>query len=176
MPYTTAPTLQWSDALNLDMPLMDSTHQEFVDLLSAVVTAPDSALLERWSTLIAHTDEHFGLEDQWMLQTGFARANCHSTQHKIILQVMREGEQRGKNGELDVVRQMARELGAWFPQHAQAMDASLALHLRSAGFDPVTGTVAQPDKLPAKAIHGCGGSTCSEPSPIPDAYPQTAEA
>jgi hemerythrin-like metal-binding protein len=159
----TAPdVLQWSEALSLDMPLMDSTHQEFVELLAEVVRADDADLLPRWVTLIAHTQDHFDREDQWMQATGFAAGNCHATQHKIILQVMREGEARGHAGALDVVRQMAHELGLWFPQHAQSMDASLALHLRSAGYDPVTGNIAQPEKLPTHAIHGCGGDSCSD--------------
>ncbi|MDR7308030.1 hemerythrin-like metal-binding protein [Rhodoferax saidenbachensis] len=139
-PFTPAP-LQWSDALSLDMPLMDATHQEFVALLAEVVQAPDALLLPRWVTLIAHTQDHFDREDQWMRDTGFATDNCHTTQHKVVLQVMREGEARGHTGDLDVVRQMARELGAWFPQHAQSMDASLALHLRSAGYDLTKGAI-----------------------------------
>lgn len=138
--FTPAP-LQWSDALSLDMPLMDATHQEFVALLAEVVQAPDALLLPRWVALIAHTQDHFDREDQWMQDTGFATNNCHATQHKVVLQAMREGEACGHAGDLDVVRQMARELGLWFPQHAQSMDASLALHLRSAGYDLTTGAI-----------------------------------
>jgi len=156
--------LQWSEALSLDMPLMDETHQEFVELLATVVRADDADLLPTWGTLITHTEDHFGREDQWMQATGFASGNCHSTQHNVILQVMREGEKRGRAGDLALVRQMAHELGLWFPQHAQSMDASLALHLRSAGYDPITGHISQPQALPAAAIQGCGGSTCSDAS------------
>jgi len=155
---TPATTLQWSDALVLDMPMMDATHHEFVDLLAAAVSATDEDLLPRWSALIAHTQQHFDAEDQWMQATGFAAGNCHATQHKVILQVMREGEVLGHKGELPVVRQMAHELGLWFPQHAQSMDASLALHLRSAGFDPVLGHVRKPEVLPTEPIQGCGGA------------------
>lgn len=159
----TAPTtLAWTNALVLDMPVMDEVHQEFVDLLERVVLADDDMLLPLWSALIAHTQEHFNREDEWMRATGFAAGNCHATQHKVVLQVMREGEARGHGGDLAVVRQMADELGIWFPQHAQSMDASLALHLRSAGYDPATGALAQPDRLPQTEIHGCGGATCSD--------------
>jgi hemerythrin-like metal-binding protein len=156
-------TLQWSDSLALDLPFMDDTHREFVDLLAKVVNATDAELLPHWEVLIAHTDAHFEREDQWMQNTRFSASNCHSMQHKVILQVMREGDKRGKNGELDVVRQMAHELGIWFPQHAQSMDAALALHLRSVGYDPVSGVVHLPQALPQGEIHGCGGSTCSSP-------------
>ncbi len=130
--------LAWSDALVLEMPVMDAVHEEFVALLAGVVRAEDDMLLPLWSQLIAHTQDHFDREDRWMQATGFAAVNCHATQHKVVLQVLREGEARGHGGELAVVRQMADELGIWFPQHAQSMDASLALHLRSAGYDPAT--------------------------------------
>jgi hemerythrin-like metal-binding protein len=166
--------LQWTEGLSLDMPLMDETHQEFVDLLAKVVTAADASVLETWSELIGHTDAHFAAEDRWMQHTGFAPANCHSTQHKVILQVMREGERRGQDGDLAVVRQMAKELGLWFPNHAQSMDAALALHLRSAGYDPITGQVSVPQALPKQAIHGCGGASCSDAATPSQASPAEA--
>ena len=154
--------LTWSDALALELPEMDDTHREFVDLLAAVVQADDTGLLSAWEQLIDHTDGHFGREDDWMRRTGFSSSNCHSTQHQVVLQVMREGLRRGQvNADLALVRQMADELGSWFPQHAQTMDAALALHLRGIGFDPATGTVHLPQALPAGEIHGCGGATCS---------------
>lgn len=154
--------LEWSDALALDLPGMDDTHREFIDLLAAVNAAPDDSLLTHWRVLIDHTDDHFGREDAWMLATQFASSNCHSMQHKVVLQVLREGLKRGEAGELAVVRQMAQELVLWFPHHAQAMDASLALHLRSIGYDPLTGVVSMPEALPKELIHGCGGASCSD--------------
>lgn len=155
------PTLTWSEALVLELPVMDETHREFVDLLAQAEASPDEALLQAWDALIAHTDDHFGREDAWMLATGFAPGNCHATQHKVVLQVLREGADRGRKGDLAPIRQMIRELAVWFPHHAQTMDAALALHLRSTGYDPATGEVRVPEALPAEAIHGCGGATCS---------------
>ena len=156
------PTLEWSDALALDLPVMDDTHREFVELLAQVEAASDETLLALWRTLVDHTDAHFGREDQWMQDTRFSSSNCHSVQHKVVLQVMREGITHAQTGDLGVVRQMARELAIWFPQHAQTMDAALALHLRGIGYDPVTGIVAMPEALPKSVIHGCGGATCSD--------------
>jgi hemerythrin-like metal-binding protein len=152
------PKLQWSDTLSLDLPAMDDTHREFVELLNQVVNAPDDGLLSAWSVLVTHTDAHFAREDQWMKATGFSSNNCHSTQHQVVLQVMREGERRA---DMAMVRQMADELGLWFLQHAQAMDAALALHLRGVGYDPVTGQVKLPDALPTQTIQGCGSNTCT---------------
>jgi hemerythrin-like metal-binding protein len=164
---TLAPTreasLAWSDALVLDLDFMDDTHREFVDLLAAVETADDAELLTRFEALIDHTDDHFGREDRWMRDTQFSSSNCHTLQHTVVLQVMREGLKRGsEQNDLALVRQMAKELGIWFPQHAQSMDAALALHLRRVGYDEATGKVMAPDALPTEEIHGCGGSCSSD--------------
>jgi hemerythrin-like metal-binding protein len=143
--------LEWSDALVLQLPAMDEIHEEFVERLAAVEQAPDDALLAAWRALVAHTERHFGQEDEWMLGTRFASSHCHMTQHRVVLGVMREGAAQGAKGQLEVIREMARELAAWFVQHAQGMDAALALHLRSAdvGLSDV--------RLP-------GGHAMSEPS------------
>jgi len=153
--------LEWSDALALDLPLMDTTHREFVALLAAVDTSDDTTLVDAWHLLVEHTVEHFGQEDRWMRETGFASGNCHGVQHQVVLQVMREGEKRGRDGDLALVRMLAGELGAWFPQHAQSMDAGLALHLRSVGFDPATGVLARPEAVPRAGINGCGSAACT---------------
>ncbi|NVO05750.1 MAG: hemerythrin [Rhodoferax sp.] len=153
--------LPWSPTLGLAMPVMDETHEACVALLADVVQAPDETLLSHWALLIDHTQEHFDREDQWMLDTGFAPDNCHTSQHSVILQVMREGGKRGLMGELDLVRQMAYELGLWLVNHIQSMDAALALHLRSAGFDPETGLVSNPQAFAGQEIHSCGsGGGC----------------
>ncbi len=157
--------LQWSEALVLDLPLMDDTHREFVDLLASVDAATDAELLARWQALIEHTDDHFAREDAWMKHTRFASSNCHSMQHEVVLKVMREGLAQGRQGSLGVVREMASELALWFPQHAQSMDAALALHLRRVGYDPVTGAVSAPEALPAEELHGCGDSCSTDAAP-----------
>ncbi len=156
-----ATTLEWSEALQLELPQMDDTHREFVDLLATVQAADDTELLTHWNTLVAHTIEHFGQEDRWMRETGYASGNCHAVQHQVVLQVMREGATRAAEGDLPLLRLIAGELAQWFPQHAQSMDAGLALHLRSVGHDPATGQVARPDALPRSEITGCGSLSCS---------------
>jgi hemerythrin-like metal-binding protein len=155
------PALPWSDALALGLSFMDDTHKEFVDLLARAEAADDASLPAVWDELVAHTADHFGREDEWMLATGFARGNCHAVQHKVVLQVLREGLAAALAGNVAPARQMIRELAAWFPQHAQTMDAALALHLRGVGYDPQTGEVLEPGRMPEREISGCGGSSCA---------------
>lgn len=155
------PTLIWSDELALGVTAMDTTHQEFVDLLADVEAADGAALIARWQALVEHTQVHFDNEDRWMLATRFAAGNCHTTHHKMVLDVLRQGLAMGQAGDLAPIRQMARELAVWFPQHADSMDAALAMHLQRVGFDPASGTLAHAEALPAEAIHGCGGVSCT---------------
>ncbi len=159
------PTLEWSDALALDLPAMDDTHHEFVDLLAAFEAAPAEAQPRVWQALVDHTAEHFGREDRWMKETRFASGNCHSTQHLVVLHVMREALKRYREGDTGILTMMAGELAQWFPQHAQSMDAALALHMRRVGLDPLTGEVTNPGALPDEEISGCGGASCSSPEP-----------
>ena len=169
------PVLEWSDALSLDLPLMDDTHREFVDLLAAVDAAADDAQFPAWRALVDHTQRHFDQEDRWMLETRFASGNCHSVQHKVVLEVMREGLKRAEAGDHEILRMMSGELALWFPQHAQSMDAGLALHLRRVGHDPATGAVMNPDALPQGEISGCGSVACT-PAESPQASAEAAPA
>jgi len=166
------PALQWSEDFVLDLAPMDATHQEFVELLATVEDASDGAVMHAWQQLVEHTEDHFNREDRWMVDTRFSSSNCHTMQHRIVLQVMQQGLERGLEGDLAMVRQMAKELAVWFPQHAQAMDAALAAHLHRVGYDPVTGAIHTPQALPRNEIHGCAGDSCSDAK----APAETAEA
>jgi hemerythrin-like metal-binding protein len=152
------PSLPWSQELELGLPAMDQTHREFVELLARAGASSDEELPQAWQALIEHTEAHFAQEDTWMQATRYASAKCHSVQHRVILQVMREGAARAAEGNLTSVRLMTSELAIWFPQHAQTLDMPLAAHLSLVGFDPATG------EIPTRrtAAHGCGGcGSCS---------------
>ena len=156
-----APSLAWSDALALGHAAIDQTHIEFVELLGQAEQAEDAQLLARLEALLAHTVEHFGQEDRWMAATAFAPMNCHAMQHRVVLQTLEELLRRGREeGELALVREILPELGQWFSQHAQTMDAGLAAHLEQVGFDPVTGALSRPDSLAAEPRQGCGTAAC----------------
>jgi hemerythrin len=109
---------------------MDDVHHAFVDLLAMAQNAPDATLPQAWSAVIDHTAMHFGREDEWMKCTRFAAADNHIMQHKVVLNVLREGLALARAGDLAAVREMAGELAVWFAKHTQTLDAALALHMR----------------------------------------------
>jgi hemerythrin-like metal-binding protein len=152
------PTLTWSDDLVMNMDKMDQTHREFVDLLAATELAPEDKLIASFIELIAHTDEHFSGENQWMQDVSFGPGGCHTDEHDMILKVMREALRRGQeDGNLQMVRQLTGELAVWFDGHAKSMDAVLAMFLKEVEYDPVTRIVHKPQVLPEGVAAGeCG--------------------
>jgi len=136
--------LQWKETLSLDVPAMDEPSQQLAALLELASAASDADLPTLWRQLVAHTETQFGREDRWMRQTHFSSTQVHSVQHKVVLQVMREGLNDDGTGNLPLIRTMTRELGVWFAQHNQSMDAALALHLRKTGYDSALGVLRMP--------------------------------
>ncbi|MCB2016301.1 MAG: hemerythrin [Hydrogenophaga sp.] len=129
-------TVEWSDALQLDYPPMDDVHHAFIDLLAKAQAATDTELPHAWADVVEHTVQHFGREDEWMKRTRFSAAENHVMQHRVVLNLLREGAAMANAGQLDAVREMAGELAAWFAKHTQTLDAALALHMRSVADAP----------------------------------------
>jgi hemerythrin-like metal-binding protein len=156
--------LAWTDELANQHPQMDATHQEFVQLLNeleAARVAGDGDVIARYDALVEHTVEHFAQEDRWMAATGFTPENCHSNQHKQVLDLLREVRRRVVDeGQDELIPRLLPELATWFEQHAQSMDAALIFHMGEVGFDAASGQIERPIQ-PEVAISGCGSSTCS---------------
>ena len=161
------PSLDWSDSLAIQQPVMDATHREFVQLLGSVELAldgPPPELLQRYRSLVDHTVDHFDQEDRWMMATGFASENCHTHQHAQVLEIMREVLAHAlEKDDLLPLRRLIPELVNWFPVHAQTMDTALAWHMQQSGFDPATGARAHGAAMASAAapITGCGSMACT---------------
>lgn len=128
-------TLAWTAELELGDERIDETHREFVDMVNAVGTASDDAMLAAVDALIAHTEEHFGQEQRWMAATDFPPTHCHLDEHAGVLEAMRETRNYVAEGKYNVGRVLANELGTWFRSHAATMDTMLAQWLKSRQFD-----------------------------------------
>lgn len=158
---TLANGLTWAPNLQTGDPRMDDTHEEFVTMLNQLLATPMRDQLPLYREFLAHTVAHFEQEERWMLATGFSADNCHASHHATILDTMRAVEEHYLKGDNDIIQRLAEALVEWFPQHAASMDAGLALHLKSVGFDSHTETLADPSKVRAATMSGCGSVTCS---------------
>lgn len=163
MEATANPTtpLEWSPALCVGDDRMDETHAEFVDQLNQLLATPTDQQLPLYQAFLAHTVEHFAQEERWMLATGFAPDNCHASHHATILETMRAVETHFEQGDTEIITRLAEALAEWFPQHAASMDAGLALHLQSVGFNTQTETLVDPSVVRPASMSGCGSVSCS---------------
>ncbi len=158
----TAPQgLTWAPNLQTGDGRMDDTHEEFVTMLNTLLATPMRDQLPLYREFLAHTVAHFEQEERWMLATGFSADNCHASHHATILDTMRAVEEHYVGGDNNIIQRLAEALVEWFPQHAASMDAGLALHLKDVGFDSHTETLADPSKVRAATMSGCGSVSCS---------------
>lgn len=127
------PSLSWNDALANNLAPMDETHREFVECYNAVASAVPEDFLAAFDRLIAHTVSHFDLENGWMAAVDFP--GCHRAEHDRVLAVMHDIRKRVERGDMFLGRRLIEELPAWFENHVNGMDAALAFHLASIGFD-----------------------------------------
>lgn len=130
--------LTWTDALRLQHDELDRTHEEFVELLNAVEAELPAQPWNAFQRLLAHTEAHFALEEGWMKQLGFEPENCHSRQHTMVLELLREVARRYEAGEREPLERVVPALAEWFPQHAEMMDAALVFTLQQAAATPTT--------------------------------------
>lgn len=153
--------LSWVTELQTGDTRMDDTHEEFVAMLNTLLATPPRDQLPLYREFLAHTVAHFEQEERWMVATGFSADNCHATHHATILDTMRAVETHYLEGDNEIIQRLAEALVEWFPQHAATMDAGLALHLKDVGFDSHTETLADPSKVRAATMSGCGSVSCS---------------
>ena len=156
------PTLMpWTDSLHTGDARMDETHQEFVDMINQILATPEDQQLPVYKAFLNHTVEHFAQEERWMLATGFSEDNCHAEHHATILETMRVVEAHYLDSDTTIITRMAEALAEWFPGHANSMDAGLAAHLKSVGFDSESETLADPSAIKNVTMSGCGSVSCN---------------
>jgi hemerythrin-like metal-binding protein len=118
--------IEWSDSFLLGFTPMDNVHEEFVNLIGQLQAAEDAQLPELFDALTAHLEHHFGLEDQWMIETDFPPRDCHGEEHAAVLKSVREVSELLRAGNVAISRDLVNELANWFPSHADHLDSALA--------------------------------------------------
>ena len=91
-----------------------------------------------------------------MIATGMEDDNCHSKDHTMILETMREVEKRALAGDTSFITVMNQALAQWFPEHAKTKDAGLTQYLKEVGFSTTDEVLANPETAQLNAHGGCG--------------------
>ena len=120
---------EWEDRYLLGYRAMDDTHREFVDLVNALLTVPDNGLPAALQAFAQHAEAHFAQENAWMLTEDFPPRDCHIDEHNKVLASVHDVQQLLAEGDVDIVRELAKALRDWFPEHADYMDSALSTWL-----------------------------------------------
>ncbi len=127
--------MSWQEAYSNGLPLMDQTHQGFIEHFNAVLAASKNEQMAAFIELIEHTELHFDQENQWMSAIPDFPA-CHRAEHDRVLEVLLEIKKRTEKGDQHLFQTLIKELPLWFENHVNGMDAALAFHMSNIGFDP----------------------------------------
>jgi len=124
-------SMAWSDLRLVGYTPMDETHEEFYEVVFALVTCDPETLVKSITAVEAHTVSHFEQEDEWMRSTDFPPHDCHIDEHAAVLKSIREvkaGIEAGAMG-VEHAHDLGHHLFAWFPGHADYLDSALAAWL-----------------------------------------------
>lgn len=97
--------------------------------------APPQPVLAAFEALLQHTREHFGREEQAMLQADFPPYPVHKQEHDQVLEEMEaEGSAFRASGDATrLLRYVAEAVPSWFIGHIQSMDHVTAAYLSMRG-------------------------------------------
>lgn len=117
--------------LRLDLPEMDDTHLEFIDLVNRLAGADKTEFITLFAELVEHTQQHFAHELEMMEQCRFPAIREHNGEHQRVLGDMNRIGTRVAAGSVAMGRAYVKELPSWFGLHALTMDSALAGHWKA---------------------------------------------
>lgn len=111
---------------------VDHDHHNFVALIEALNQADNVAFPTLFSRLLAHTEQHFELENQLMQSSGFPAHGEHRSEHQRVLGEFNQFKLRVDKGLVAFGRSFLRDrVVPWFKLHVVTMDSALIAHLHS---------------------------------------------
>ncbi|HVZ45759.1 MAG TPA: hemerythrin domain-containing protein [Ramlibacter sp.] len=119
-------TFTWSEEFEVGHDGMDATHREFVSRVGALLAATDTEMASRLEAFAEHARSHFAEEDDTMRRGAYDAGGCHIEEHAAVLKSLADVQAALAAGRKQVVREFARALAGWFPEHARVMDLGLA--------------------------------------------------
>ncbi|ACL63877.1 hemerythrin-like metal-binding protein [Anaeromyxobacter dehalogenans 2CP-1] len=124
----------WNEKLDLGHEAMDHEHHLQIALVTALTEAIEQA--RPWmarqlsAQLLSYSGIHFGSEEMLMQASAFVGLPDHASEHRTLLEAMREIQGALERGEDDLALAFAVELRAGLAGHMAGSDRRLADHVR----------------------------------------------
>jgi hemerythrin-like metal-binding protein len=119
-----------SENLQLNIPDMDQTHQEFLDLLRKIQSCDDHEFLILFEEMIRHTKEHFAFEESIMEKYDFYGKQEHFDEHTNLLNEMQYFYQKSKKRPAFGKSYINDYTYEKFRRHIINIDSQLAMFLK----------------------------------------------
>ncbi|NYZ16185.1 hemerythrin family protein [Azospirillum sp. RWY-5-1] len=130
----TEPALAWDSSLEVGNAVIDRDHKETVELLAALIDAPDTDFPTLFTGFAAHLRAHLANEEALMREYGFPAYAIHRHEHERVRTELEGIERRLAAGNLMLARGYATEIVPdWFLAHKDTMDAATAAWIRQQG-------------------------------------------
>ena len=122
------PFYQWSEAMSVGVPVLDSDHRALIDLINALYDGLEfgdepaklDAVFER---LVIYVDYHFAREERVMDACGYPGAETHREEHEKFAQDIHYIRDRHIRGhETDVGQDLLNFLKDWLNSHILIQD------------------------------------------------------
>ena len=124
-----------SEDLHVNIPAMDRTHDEFLEILAQIRSSPKEKFMPLFQEMIEHTKEHFAYEEEIMDKYAFYAKQEHFDEHKALL------------GEMEYFYEKAQKIPMFgksyindyaydkFKRHIINIDSQLAMFLKEKKID-----------------------------------------
>jgi hemerythrin len=126
----------WNEKLDLGHEAMDHEHHLQIALVTALAEAIEQG--RPWmarklaAQLVTYSMVHFGSEEMLMEASAFGAASEHASEHRALLEGMREIEGALGRDEAELALAFSVELRAGLTGHMAGADRRLASHVKPA--------------------------------------------
>jgi hemerythrin len=125
--------IEWTEELELGIPVIDKQHQRIVDTINTLAdedTVIDEATLNSViNGLIDYTYSHFAFEETLMEEAGYEFLQVHQQTHQAFTRRVEELNALTKQGE-DVTEKIASMLQSWLINHIMEEDRNYAPYVK----------------------------------------------
>lgn len=130
--------LAWNDMFSVGVLEIDNQHRQLIELtnrLNAAMTAElDHRVLSGiLSDLLAYTQTHFAYEERLMDQHRYADREQHLLEHRKLVQIVVDFQDRFALGEVDLTGDLMLLLRDWLSRHIMNSDRALGKALNQRG-------------------------------------------
>jgi len=128
--------LNWTDVLDIGLPLIDDQHKELFaisnDLLDAIARKEgEAALVDIFKRLREYTEYHFKEEEAYMRSLGYPNMEQHAKEHSKLIVNVNKLRKKIANGD-DVSPEMGAEfISNWIIDHIMHSDSKIGTYAKS---------------------------------------------